>query len=156
MPLPEYIRELRAHVGHTLIMMPTVAAIVRNAVGEVLLHQRSDDGRWGLPGGAIEPGEEPAQAVIREVYEETGLRVVPERLVGIYGGYIHVYPNGDQAGMANMTFACQVIGGVLRLDGDESLDLRYFPPDALPENTVAVHRVRIEHASTRTTPYFKI
>lgn len=156
MPTPDYIRHLRERVGHAVIMMPTVAAVIRNGRGEVLLHQRGDDACWGLPGGAIEPGEEPAQAVIREVYEETGLRVVPERLVGVYGGYVHVYPNGDQAGMVSITFACRVTGGALRVDGDESLDLRCFPPDALPENMVDVHRVRIEHAVTRTEPYFNL
>ena len=50
----------------------------------VLLQRRDDNGRWGLPGGSVEPGESVRTAVIREVHEETGLDVEPLRLIGVY------------------------------------------------------------------------
>jgi 8-oxo-dGTP diphosphatase len=158
MPIPEYIRNLREKIGHELIMIPGAAAVIVNAADEVLLQRRGDNGQWSLPGGAIEPGEEPAEAVIREVLEETGLHVRPERIVGIYGGPTHVgqYPNGDQVAFVSVTFQCSVIGGELRVDGDETLELRYVYWLNLPETTVEKHRIRIEHAMTRTTPFFAV
>ncbi|HLV33787.1 MAG TPA: NUDIX domain-containing protein [Spirillospora sp.] len=158
MPVPEYIRRLRAKIGHDLLMIPGAAAIVANEAGEVLLHRRGDNGLWSLPGGVIEPGEEPAEAVIREVYEETGLHVLPERIVGIYGGQSNMseYPNGDKAAFISVTFKCRVVGGSLRIDGDESLELRYFDWRNLPENMMDRHRIRIEHSMTRSEPYFSL
>ena len=50
-----------------------------NERGDVLLHQSADDGNWYLIGGGMDPGEQPADAVVREVLEETGLEVIPER-----------------------------------------------------------------------------
>lgn len=74
MPISPYIRGLRAHVGSQLLLLPGVAALVRNEEGSLLLIRRSDDGRWGLPAGVVDPGETPADAVRREVLEETGFR----------------------------------------------------------------------------------
>lgn len=112
----------------------------------------------GHPGGVLDPGEDPAVGIIREVREETGLEVVPERLIGVYGGPDHIesFPNGDSASVTSICFACRVNGGVLKTDDDESLDLRWFTPDSLPENMVEVHRPRIEHALTRDAAYFRM
>ncbi len=155
MPASDYILRLREKVGHALIMMPSAAAIIRNEDNEVLLHQRADNGKWSLPGGALEPGEEPAQTVIREVFEETGLNVRPIRLVGVYSGpdNMFTYPNGDQVGVVSVTFECQLIDGDLDIDNDETLALQYFPFDKLPENITPQHLKRIQHAYQRTTPY---
>ena len=61
-----------------MVMMPGVTAIVINDRDEILLHRSTDTGEWALIGGAMDPGEEPANAVVREVQEETGLLVIPE------------------------------------------------------------------------------
>jgi len=158
MPVPDYIRKMRALVGHDLIIMVGTSAVIRNERGEILLQHRSDNGLWGIPGGALDPGEDPAAGIIREVREETGLDVVPERLIGVYGGPDHIsrYPNGDIVAFTSICFACRVTGGTLNVDDDESLDLRWFAPDALPENMVQIHRPRIEHALTRDTSYFRM
>jgi ADP-ribose pyrophosphatase YjhB (NUDIX family) len=66
-------------------VVPCVGAVIHDAAGRLLLIQRGHDphrGLWSLPGGRIEPGESPEQAIVREVREETGLDVVPGRLVG--------------------------------------------------------------------------
>ncbi|WP_431962208.1 NUDIX domain-containing protein [Nocardia sp. bgisy134] len=69
--MADYIRWLRERVGHDHIQLAYAAACVV-ADGRVLMQRRSDDGQWGLPGGAIELGESAASAVVREVAEETG------------------------------------------------------------------------------------
>lgn len=148
MPISPYIADLRAKIGNALLMSPGVAAVIFNAQGEVLLQRRSDNGNWGLPGGAIDPGEEPADAVVREVFEETGLHVVPERVIGIFGGPdLHfTYPNGDQIMVISITFGCRITGGELVINDDESLELRYFDPTQLPTSLMANHRIRLEQA----------
>ena len=69
MPISAYVRGLRARVGRELLLVPGVAAVVRDGAGRVLAQHRADNGVWGLPGGAIDPGEAPACAVVREVRE---------------------------------------------------------------------------------------
>lgn len=157
MAIPEWIGNLRKKIGHDLIMVPTVAGIIANDEGALLLQLRSDNGKWTLPGGALDPGEIPATGVVREVYEETGLQVVPQRIVGIYGGpeYIFAYPNGDEVAIVNITFACEMVGGHLRVDDDETVDLQYFMPDALPAGLDNRHRERVGHYLARSGPPFK-
>lgn len=158
MPVPEHIRQLRQKVGHDLLMMPAVAAIIFNEANEVLLQLRTDNQLWALPGGAIEPGEEPADALVREVWEETGLRVLPLRISGVYGGEngLVTYPNQDQVAIIAITFVCRVMDGELKTDDDETQELRYFPVNALPENIMAKHHLRIGHALENNAPYFRV
>lgn len=134
MPISDYIRSIRGKIGTDLLLSPGVAGVVTNERGEVLLQRRSDNGEWGLPGGALDPGEEPADGVAREIYEETGVEVMPERLVGVYSGPDHhfFYPNGDEVVIVSMVFACRPVRGEPRVNDDESLEVRYFSPDALP------------------------
>ena len=136
MPISNYLKNLRRHVGHDSILIPGAAAIIRNGEGKILLQQRSDNSLWGLPGGSTDPGESPAQTVVREVYEETGLRVKPERLLGLLGGKVHTHPNGDQTEMTIAIFACRIVGGTLAsLDG-ESVRLEFFSSDEFPKSAM--------------------
>ncbi len=132
MGVPEYIRHLRAHVGHGLLLLPSVSAVVRNHAGELLLAQRDDDGRWSVVSGIVEPGEQPATAVVREVREETGLEVEPVRLSSVLA-HPHTYPNGDRCEFTNLGFRCRIVGGTARVNDDESVAVGWFPPDRLPE-----------------------
>src|SRR3954467_948760 len=115
MPISAYLRDLRAVLGARLLLLPGVAAIVRDAEERVLFIRRADNGRWGLPAGAIDPGETPAEAVAREVREETGLVVRATRIAGVFGGAgfrVH-YENGDEAEYTVVVFDCEVVGGAL-------------------------------------------
>ena len=80
MRLREYYRDPNAPRAHDVL--PAAFAAVRNVAGEVLLVRRIDDGYWELPGGRIDVGESAAQAVIREVAEESGVTIA---LTGLSG-----------------------------------------------------------------------
>ena len=77
----------------------------------MLLQRAADDGKWYTVGGAVDPGEEAADAVVREVLEETGLNVVPERMIGVYTDPLAVYRNGDEVLYVSTCFACRVVAG---------------------------------------------
>lgn len=160
--MADYIKSIRAKIGNDLLLMPAAAAIVRNEAGEILLQQRADNGLWCLPGGMIEPGEEPAQAAVRETLEETGLVVEPVAIAGVYGGsaLMGQYGNGDRYAYIGITFICRPVGGAPLEDlasHDETRAVRWFPPeiDALPPNMMEAHRQRVIHVlDGRPLPYF--
>ena len=145
MPMSDYVRGLRDQIGHDLLMMVGASGVVINDRGEILLHRRSDDGQWWVPGGAVDPGEEPAEAAAREVWEETGVEVVPERISAIYTAPLIHYPNGDAICVTSIVFVCRPVGGEPRINDSESLEVRYFPVDALPELEPRI-RQRIDDA----------
>lgn len=158
MAISDWVLKIRETIGHDILVMVGAAAVIRDDKGRLLLQKRADNGRWGLSGGAIEPGEEPAEAAVREVFEETGLRVTVIRLIGIYGGkqQIITYPNGDQSAYVSITFECRIVGGEINPDPEETLEVAWFNPDKIPENLVPSHHRRIHHALTRTTPFFAL
>jgi 8-oxo-dGTP pyrophosphatase MutT (NUDIX family) len=147
MPTPEYIQQLRAKIGNDLLFLPAITAIVINERNEVLLQRRRDSGEWGLISGIVEPGEEPADTVIREVMEETGLQVIPEQITGVYSGpeYLRRYANGDETIYLDITFRCRPLSGDPRVNDQESLDIRYCALNQLPEMG-KIHHERLSHA----------
>jgi 8-oxo-dGTP diphosphatase len=132
MPISPYLRSLRDRIGHDLLLLPGVSAVVLNDAGEVLLGKRSDNGEWSLIAGVLDPGEQPAEAILREIREETGVEAVVERLAGVA---LHpvTYPNGDRCHYLNTWFRCRAVGGEARVNDDESTDVGWFALDALPE-----------------------
>jgi ADP-ribose pyrophosphatase YjhB (NUDIX family) len=129
-------------------LVPAASAVVVDDQGRILLHRRSDTHLWSIPGGRMEVGESITQTVIREVEEETGLKVVPERLVGIYSNPNHVveYGDGEIRQQFSICFACRPVGGHLANTTDESLKIGFFAPEqieALPMHPSI--RLRITH-----------
>ena len=128
---------------------PGANAVIFDGDGKVLLEHRSDNGFWGLPGGAVEVGESVEQAVKREVMEETALLIEVKRLVGVYSDplryNISSYPNGNVVHWVTVVFECIRVGGELTIS-HESTDIGYFGIDDLPENTLLSHSIRISDA----------
>lgn len=120
-------------------MIPCVGAIVVDDEGRLLLIRRGrppSAGTWSLPGGRVEPGETTYAAIVREVAEETGLVVVPERVVGrverpgLSGTDEHGRPTSTTYSIVD--FRCRWVGGTLRV-GDDAAEARFVSYAALCE-----------------------
>jgi 8-oxo-dGTP pyrophosphatase MutT (NUDIX family) len=122
-----YLSSLRARVGHDLLLICAAGSYVFDADGRVLLIRHAEGGRWTNPGGMVEPFETPADAAVRETWEETGLLVELTRFIGVFGGRDHhiTYANGDEVTYLAFAFAAKAVGGTLALDRTEALEARY-------------------------------
>ena len=128
-----YIQWIRDKVGHEKIILTFAGGCIFNEKGEVLLQRRGDSNTWGFPGGAVEIGETPQQAAVREVKEETGLDVEVEKLLGVYTDLDMIYPNGDQAQSIIIAYRLKVLSGEPSCDQVETLELKYFSKEDRPD-----------------------
>jgi 8-oxo-dGTP pyrophosphatase MutT (NUDIX family) len=126
--MSQYIRNIRSEIGSTLLQLPSVTIINYDDTGRILLVKHADTDLWVAPGGAIEPGETPADAAVREMWEETGLWIKPVRILGAYGGpeFVVRYANGDRTSYVMTIFEGRILAGELHSDADETADLAYF------------------------------
>jgi ADP-ribose pyrophosphatase YjhB (NUDIX family) len=111
--------------------------------GKILLTKREDFEVWCLPSGGVEEGESLAEAAIRETKEETGIDVELTRLVGVYsrlGGIPHVHA---------VLYEAKPIGGDLKLQLGETIDVKYFASDEIPREIAFAHQKRIADAFGR-------
>lgn len=131
MPIPDFIVALRRRLGHDLLWLPAVTAVVLDA-GHVLLVRRADNGRWAPVTGIVDPGEQPAVCAAREVLEETRVVARVQRLVSVHADDPVTHANGDRAQYLDLTFRCGYVSGTAAVGDDESLEVRWFPLDALP------------------------
>lgn len=144
-----YIKWIRSKVGHEKIILVFAGGCIFNEKGEVLLQRRTDSNKWGFPGGAIELGETPQMAAIREVKEETGLDVEVGELIGVYTDLDMEYPNGDKAQSICIAFELKMISGNLSCDGQESLELKFFPIDDAPDLFCKQHEELLQTIQSR-------
>jgi len=130
-----YIHQIRDKIGTDLLLIPSVTNIVMDTQKRILLVKDADSDMWTTPGGGVDPMESPADAAVREMWEETGLLVEPMRIVGVYGGadFMIIYSNGDQTSYVLIAFECRVNGGKLAPNGDETLEVGYFSQSNLAE-----------------------
>ncbi|WP_326671341.1 NUDIX domain-containing protein [Streptomyces canus] len=143
MATPDFIRTLRRSIGHDLLWLPGVSAVVLDDDGRVLLNRRSDTGKWSLIGGIPEPGEQPAACAVREVEEETGVHCVVERVIVVQALKPVTYDNGDICQYMDISFRCRAVGGEARVNDDESLEVGWFAVDALPAlNEFGLQRIK--------------
>ncbi|MFC7258557.1 MULTISPECIES: NUDIX hydrolase [Streptomyces] len=143
MATPDFIRTIRATAGQQLLWLPGVTALVFDDEGRVLLGRRADTGKWAVIAGMPDPGEQPAACAVREVYEETAVRCVPERVVLVQALKQITYENGDICQFMDITIRCRAVGGEARVNDDESLEVGWFDVDALPElNEHALFRIK--------------
>lgn len=123
--------ELRGLIGNRLLLLPGVAAVIHDRAGRLLLQEKASGEGWSLPAGAIEPGETPQQAVVRE---ETGLTVAPTNILGVFGGrdFRYTYPNGHQVEYVVSLFGCRIIEDSGSWSDSETKALGYFTRDDMP------------------------
>ena len=128
MPMSDYVRALRAKIGATVLELPSVSVLTFDERDRVLLLRHVEGNDWTTPGGMVEPYETPADAAVREMWEETGLHVGLTRIVGVFGGELcaTTYANGDKVAWVSTVFVADVVGGVLKPDGEEILEARHF------------------------------
>jgi len=126
MPSSPYVLALRDKIGHELLMLQSVSVMLFDG-GRLMLAQHGDTGLWVTIGGAIEPDETPADAAVRECWEETGMLVEPTAVLGVFGGpeFRVLYPNSDVASYTVTVFEVQRIEGEPRPDGVEVVTLRF-------------------------------
>jgi 8-oxo-dGTP pyrophosphatase MutT (NUDIX family) len=117
--IPAHIARLRAVVGHDLLLLPSVSVM-------------TTDG--GVLGGAVEVGESPAEAAVRETREEIGVEVRLVRLLDVLGGpdYQVSYPNGDRTAYVTAVYEAAIIDGSPAVSDDELTDIAWFAPEQLP------------------------
>lgn len=147
MPIPEFIVELRRHIGHAPLWLIGCTAVVirdrpgphagggqgREPVQEVLLVRRADTGVWSPVTGIVDPGEDPHVAAVREVWEEACVRAEVTSLVWVAAGELVRHANGDEARYLDHTFRCRFLEGTARLGDDENVDVGWFGVDELDE-----------------------
>jgi 8-oxo-dGTP diphosphatase len=131
-------------------MLPAVGAVVVDDRGRILLGRRTDTGKWSLPAGGIDPGEQPADAAVREVYEETGVHIVVERLAGVALREV-TYPHGDVCQFLTVWFRCTAIGGHAAIHDEESSAVDWYSPEELPDLD-AFDQLRIDTALDDDAP----
>lgn len=138
MPTPDYILDLRRSYGSGRLLLPGVSAVVvRTNLGgpdqrHILLTKRSDNGRWSLPAGIVEPDEQPAATLVRELVEETRVDIEVTRLALVSMDPDLTYPNGDVCQFLSLTFHCRYLDGEAQVGDDESTEVRWFAIDDLP------------------------
>jgi 8-oxo-dGTP pyrophosphatase MutT (NUDIX family) len=139
MPISDYVRRIRSRIGNDFLLMPSVTALVVDADGRVLLVRPPRRDVWVAPGGAVDPNETPQDALVREVWEETGLLVEPTHLRGVFGGpeFRVWYANGDEVGYVMAVYQCRTLSGTLRPDENEIAEARYFSAEELSSLTLS-------------------
>ena len=144
-------------VGKLGRLVPACDAVIFDATGEkVLLTRRTDNGRWCLPGGAMDPGESAAECCAREVLEETGLVVRVGRLIGVYSTphRITEYADGNRKQAFDLTFEAAPISGELGVS-DETTEIGYFSPEQMKSmDVMELFYERVDDAFARQEAAF--
>ena len=140
--MKDYVKYIRSRVGHDKIILNAAGAIITKD-DMILLQRRSDNGAWGLIGGILEMDETYHEGALREIKEETGLDVSLDYLVGIYHNFDMKWSSGDEAHCICAIFKASITNGEPRVD-HESLELRFFKEDELPEVFAKAHQDAIK------------
>jgi len=137
----EYIDGLFAEeMGYATPKVGVRAAVFRQEGDRpaILLVKEKTDGQWTPPGGWVDIEDSPAEAVVRETYEEAGLRVEPQRLVAVYDPQRHGMSPPRPFALIRLFFLCEVLDGS-PAPGLETEAVGFFPADSLPP--LSLHRV---------------
>lgn len=132
-----YIMDLRKELKNEkqALIMPAAGVLIFNNEGKVLLQQRTDNLKWGVPGGSMELGETFEQTATREAFEEVNLKVANLELFNVYSGedLHYIYPNGHEVYIATCVYMCKnTYTGEIKMDVEETKDAKFFSKDDLP------------------------
>jgi ADP-ribose pyrophosphatase YjhB (NUDIX family) len=114
--------------------------------GRLLAIRRADNGTWELPGGVLELSESPEDGVVREVWEETGIRVEVNELTGVY--------KNTTRGIVALVFRCKPSGGFERTSA-ESIAVDWLTPTEVAERMSEVYAVRLLDALDGNGPHVR-
>ena len=139
-------------------VVPAASAIVLDNARRILLHKRTDNDLWSIPGGGMEPGESIAETVVREIREETGIEATVEKLLGVYSNPHHViaYDDGEVRQQFSVCFLCHATGGQLTTS-DESAEVRFFALDEIRDLDIhpSIHLRIDDYAERRSEPVIR-
>lgn len=127
-------------ISHIPFIQTGAAIIIRNELGQILLQERTDRNKWGLPGGCQDLGEDLRMTAVREAYEETGIKLNPNEieLIDTLSGETrkNSYPNGDIVYNNTSLYLANIsMIDTSELKGDsETKRLKFFNPEEVPEN----------------------
>lgn len=124
-------------MGDQHIHSVSVAGIVVDTAGRVLVTQRRDNGRWEPPGGVLERDETFEEGVIREIAEETGILVRVERLTGAYKNMAR--------GIVALVYRCHPVGGQPQVT-DETTQVRWITADQVDDLMTEAYSIRVRDA----------
>jgi len=134
-------------MGNEIMFKIGVFGIITDDQRRVLLCHRRDYDLWNLPGGGLKKDESPWEGVIREIKEETGLKVVVERISGVYAK-----PEQNEI---VFSFLCRIANGHIAF-GDEVDKIEYFEFEKIPQNTAPKQIERIKDALKNAECVMKI
>lgn len=143
---------LDERISHIPFIQTGAAMIIRNKEGKILLQERTDRNKWGLPGGCQELGEDLRNTAIREAYEETGIRIKIEaiKLIDTISGDSrkNSYQNGDIVYNNTSLYLADISDDdIAYLKGDsETKRLKFFKVEELPENLMDEDLIKVYKA----------
>jgi 8-oxo-dGTP pyrophosphatase MutT (NUDIX family) len=146
----DYIRKLRLKIGHFPLILTGATVLVLNDHEELLMLLRTDNGCWGVPGGAMEPGEHLEDTAVRETFEETGLQIHKLSLFDVFSGpeLYYQYPNGDEVFNVSVVYFAKAFSGEIVVNQNEHAQWKFFSLETLPENISPPIRVILKELKT--------
>lgn len=137
----DYLSDIRGKIGNMAMFYPCVG-VVPVKEGKVLLQKRSDNAKWAIHGGGMEPGEKYSEALKRELKEELNIIPINPVLMGIYSGeqLFNKYPSGDEVFILNHVFICEEYEGDIKFNDGEVLEVKWFDIDDLPKDVFEVDK----------------
>lgn len=154
MPTPDFVLELRRYVGTSPLPLVGVTAVIVRG-DDLLLGRRSDNGHLTPITGIVDPGEEPADAAVREAEEEAGVRIRVERLAWVHQIPRVTYANGDQSDYLDLTFACAWVDGDPEPVDGEMTEVGWHPISAVDQTLDADMAARVRAALTEGPTRFE-